>query len=159
MDDVFFTLVIRDITDRKEAERQIKTSLDESVRDVVKTCQNRVRSMALIHEKLYRSRDFANVIKHAFPSTSHGTKQLRITVRPIDETHVNLVFKDSGYGIPEESDLSKTDSLGLQLVANLVESQLGGTVEFKNADGTECNIALCRQRYRLITVYHLPARL
>jgi PAS domain S-box-containing protein len=86
--------VCRDISSRKQAETQLKTSLQEKevllkevhhrvknnlqvidslfrhqcrhskdrlVLQVLKECQNRVASMALLHEKLYQSVDFTNI--------------------------------------------------------------------------------------------------
>jgi two-component sensor histidine kinase len=71
--------------------------------------------MALIHEKLYRSRDSANVDLGDYLDDllKDLSKSYGRCMSEIDETRVNLVFKDSGIGLPEDFDLSKTDSLGL----------------------------------------------
>ncbi|MFA0833338.1 MAG: sensor histidine kinase [Methanobacterium formicicum] len=93
--DVFYiVMVARDITERKEFENALKSSLnekevlireihhrvknnmqiissllnlqkqyvnDEEAVDVLKESQNRVKSMAMIHEKLYKSRNFSEI--------------------------------------------------------------------------------------------------
>jgi len=43
---------------------------------------------------------------------------------------------DDGIGIPEEIDIGKTESLGLQLVHILAEDQLEGTLELQRDRGT-----------------------
>ena len=43
---------------------------------------------------------------------------------------------DNGVGIPQKTDWQTSDSLGLRIVRNLVESQLEGTIELSGNPGT-----------------------
>jgi len=92
---IYFTSIIRDITERKKHEKYLKESLaektvllreihhrvknnmqiissllslqeqyvadDEVAVDVLKESQNRVKSMAIVHEKLYQSKDLTHI--------------------------------------------------------------------------------------------------
>ena len=49
---------------------------------------------------------------------------------------MELIVSDNGIGIPEEIDIRKTETLGLQLVLSLVERQLHGEVEVERENGT-----------------------
>ena len=50
-----------------------------------------------------------------------------------------LTVSDNGVCIPEDLDIEHLDSLGLQLVASLVE-QLDGRLEMERSEGTEFTI-------------------
>jgi two-component sensor histidine kinase len=67
---------------------------DKQAEEIFKECQNRVKSMALVHEKLYQSRDLAkidfaeyvhNLVAHVFRSypTSLGNVGLKVNVDTI----------------------------------------------------------------------------
>jgi two-component sensor histidine kinase len=161
---------------------------DEKVQDALSDCQNRVRSIALIHERLYRSRDVAkvdfgeymddvlrafqqthlekagsvaisthvdevhlgislaipcsliinelvtNCLKHAFPGDRHGVVNIEFH-RDADDSYV-LTVRDDGVGLPPDLDHRTTSSLGLQLVVNLTELQLRGTLQVVSGPGT-----------------------
>ncbi len=229
-DTVYIVMVVRDITERKEAEDKIRASLeekkillreihhrvknnmqiissllnlqtryidDEQVVDILKESQNRVKSMAIIHEKLYQSRGlarigFADYIKHlaTYLLQSYVVDQASVTI----ETDVDNIFldidtaipcgliinelvtnslkhaftgamegcitihlredkdkfilrvRDNGIGFPETIDFQNTETLGLQLINNLV-MQLEGTVELKINDGTEFKIIFQEMNY------------
>lgn len=216
----FFTLV-QDLTERMEAEEQIKASLEEKVvllkeihhrvknnlqvvtsllylqaeqitdphvRAILQDSQNRVKSMALIHEKLYQAKDqvrvdvaeyirnlttylfrsyteqasgvalvvkaddihlgidtampcgliinelFSNALKHAFPVGKSG--EINVELRRDADGAYTLSVRDNGVGLPQEIDLYKTTSLGLQLVHTLVH-QIDGQLELHRNGGTE----------------------
>lgn len=212
--------VMVDITQRKQAEEQLKESLEEKemllkeihhrvknnlmvissllnlqsqyikdkqVLDIFKESQNRAKSMALIHERLYRSTDLkridfgeyinslardlfhtyisdprsvdlqlkvenvmvdinttvplglivnelvTNSMKHAFPEGVKG--EIIIEFYKKEEQYV-LIISDTGIGFPEDLDFRNTDSLGLQLVNNLV-SQIDGKITLNRDHGAE----------------------
>jgi two-component sensor histidine kinase len=171
--------------------RQIE---DEPTLDMFIQGQNRVKSMALVHEKLYQSQDLtridfaeyirsltgylfqsydantrgvhlniaidhiflgvdtaipcgliinelvSNALKYAFPSPGEAERELppgeiSIQLQVGADNRLTLTVKDNGIGFPPELDFQNTESLGLQLVNNLV-NQLDGTIEFKRNNGT-----------------------
>jgi len=115
--------VTLDITDRKQADEQIKNSLREKEvmlkeihhrvknnmqiissllnlqsryirdghdRELLRESQNRVRSMAMVHEKLYQSEDLAKIDFGGYISTL--TRELFHSY-PLDETNIKLDIK------------------------------------------------------------------
>jgi PAS domain S-box-containing protein len=219
-----FTVILRDITQRKQAEEKIKASLkekevllkeihhrvknnlqivssllklqssyskDPQALEMFKESQSRIRSMALIHEKLYQSQDLSKVsfaeyignlaanlfrsyeinstainlkinvenifleidvavpcgliinelisnsLKYAFPDESKG--KIQIDLYCDNEREITLIISDNGIGLPKDFDFQNPETLGLQLVNNLVE-QLEGTIEINGNNGTEFKI-------------------
>jgi PAS domain S-box-containing protein len=177
---------------------QIKHIKDDEAIDVLKESQNRVKTMAMIHEKLYQSNDFtriniteyienlinglfysysidqdeilsvinvddvrlnietavpcgliinelvSNSLKHGFPNRTKG--QVYISLKFIDDKY-ELIIGDNGIGLPSNIDFKKTDSLGLQLVNNLVE-QIDGEIELNKRSGTEFKIMFNELKYK-----------
>jgi len=160
-------------------------------RELFKDSENRVRSMSLIHEKLYRSQEMgainaedyiytvvnnlvssygissqqiaiefnlepialdvdtaipcglivnelvSNCFKYAFVENESGS----VKVECIDngDRTIRLCVQDNGRGLPKNFNLEEIESLGLQLVQNLVE-QLEGDLAFKGEQGTDIQI-------------------
>jgi PAS domain S-box-containing protein len=176
---------------------QIKHIQDENAVEILKESQNRVRSMAMIHEKLYQSDDLSkinltdyieslvtslfysysvmdkikpiidvknvelnietavpcgliinelvsNSLKHAFPNSKDG--EINISLKPSDDGY-ELTVKDNGISFPSDIDFRNTDSLGLQLVNNLV-NQIEGTIEIDRSHGTEFKIIFKEVEYK-----------
>jgi two-component sensor histidine kinase len=166
----------------------------EPVFEIFRESQNRVKSMALIHEKLYQSRDLAqidfaeyvhklttyllqsynvsthmvqvrlkvegavllgvdraipcglivnelvsNALKYAFPAHQNGEIYVELYLEPAGR--LTLIVGDNGVGFPPDLDFRQTDSLGLQLVNNLVR-QLDGVIELQNVGGATFKVIL-----------------
>jgi len=192
-------VLLKEIHHRVKNNMQIISSLlslqsryvkDEDDGEIFKECQNRVRSMAMIHENLYRSPNLAeinlqeylqslitglfssyganpqliitqmdlekvsvdidkfiscgliinelisNSLKYAFPSNEG---EITLSLRRLDGNELEMVVADDGVGFPENLDFRRTESLGLQLVNNLVK-QLDGEIELENTRGTKFTI-------------------
>ncbi|MFY1112231.1 MAG: histidine kinase dimerization/phosphoacceptor domain -containing protein [Methanosarcinaceae archaeon] len=194
--------------------------LDEKTIGAFKDSQHRVKSMALVHEKLYQSEDMVSVdfadyirnltdylfqsysvgvsevslkldvdniflgmdtaiplgiiinelvsnsLKHAFAGRNCGEISIslkRDECESLDKASGTrgeqqageaeecflLTVRDSGVGFPEAIDFRDTESLGLQLVVNLVD-QIEGVVELDTSrEGTEFKIRFGELKYRI----------
>ncbi|TAL36120.1 MAG: HAMP domain-containing protein [Spirochaetes bacterium] len=166
---------------------QARKIRDREALELFRESQNRVRSIALVHEKLYQSPSLdeinfheyvaslaaalsrsygledgrvtlsvdipgtqvslnravpcgliineliSNAYKHAFPGESRG--EIRVEFRKTGSEY-RLVMRDNGAGFPPDVDWRGTDTLGLDLVNNLV-IQLDGSIEMLQNGGTE----------------------
>jgi len=165
-------------------EMQITKIGNESMKHEFHDVQHRISAMALIHEKLYKSNNFAkinlqeylqdlirflnnfynkgkdikiqfdmdailastkkaipialivnelitNCFKYAFKDAKHG--EIRVILKKIDD-NILLSIADNGPGIPDNIDLTKTNSLGFKLL-NIFTKQLKGFLEFSNNSG------------------------
>ncbi len=81
----------------------------------------------------------SNSMKHAFPENRKG--KIRISMHKKSEGEVELVYSDDGVGLPAGLDVSKTKTLGLRLVNNLVTSQLKGKLQVSKKEGTRFAIS------------------
>jgi PAS domain S-box-containing protein len=201
-------ILLKEVHHRVKNNMQIISSLlnlqsetvcdDEVAVDVLKESQNRVKSMAMIHEKLYQSDDLvhinfddyivrlvsdlfysyniskeqiksvldvedvklnietavplgliiselvSNSLKHAFPEDKNG--EVHISLIANDDKY-ELKISDNGIGIPEDFDFKNTESLGLQLVNNLVD-QIDGKIILEISHGTAFKIIFKELKYK-----------
>ena len=168
-------------------------SLDGMSRHALEECQRRILAMALIHEKLYQSKDSArvpfsdyvhslalnvfqaisvspdtialkfdiddvpleidraipcglilnelitNALKHAFPNGRKGT--VNVNMKKAQNEKILLTVQDDGIGLPPQTDIRATQSLGFQLV-NTLARQLKATIEIGRSHGTTFNLTL-----------------
>ena len=189
-------VLLREIHHRVKNNMQIVSSLlnlqsqslsDPEVKAMFRESQDRIRTMALVHEKLYQTKDLSridfaeyirslaaylfrtyqteagrvqlktdmdktfldintsipcglivnelvsNALKHAFPDKRKG--EIAIELRESEGGTLRLTVRDNGIGFPEGVDLMATDTLGLQIVALLVD-QIDGKIDIKRNHGT-----------------------
>jgi PAS domain S-box-containing protein len=194
-------VLLREIHHRVKNNMQIISSLlrlqartigDSSLSDMFRESQNRIRSMALIHEKLYQTEDFtrinfaeyirsltvhlfhtyqvnsnivkmkiemeevfldinraipcgliinelvSNSLKYAFPDNKKGEVCIKLSSNRQKKT--KIIVSDSGIGLPKSVNLLEPETLGLQLVSDLI-AQIEGTVRLERAKGTAFHIS------------------
>jgi len=188
-------VLLKEIHHRVKNNMQIISSLirlqsrevkDEKSQKILQISQNRIRSIALIHETLYQSEDLSqidfsdyirrltthllsiyrpsgtalrlnldlqevlldinraipcgliinelvsNAMKHAFPLDKGGEILVHLAEK---DGAFTLIVKDNGGGFPEGVDFKTTESLGLQIVSDLVR-QLEGDVRLVQNEGS-----------------------
>lgn len=172
---------------------QASSRKNEKFQSVLKDSENRIRSMALIHEKLYRSENLSridfteyinslithliqsfavnndmiefkvdldeirleldtaiscgllinelvsNSIMHALPQGNRG--EISIILRKNGNREFTMKIGDNGVGLPPDFEIDTAETLGLQLVASLVD-QLRGRMEIMRTDGCTFVIAI-----------------
>jgi PAS domain S-box-containing protein len=79
----------------------------------------------------------SNSLKYAFPGTRSG----RVTVKLDSEAdgRIAIILADDGIGLPNDFDIARNQSLGLQLVGMLTQ-QLGGHLTVERNGGTQFTI-------------------
>jgi two-component sensor histidine kinase/ABC-type amino acid transport substrate-binding protein len=81
----------------------------------------------------------ANSFKHAFPRSQTG--KISISLSMAEDGAMALDYHDNGPGISEERlDGAHEGTLGIQLIRNIIENQLHGTIVFRNEGGLACRI-------------------
>jgi len=163
---------------------------DEETRRILEAGRDRVRTLAVLHEKLYEAGDFVslpmntfikdlmnalsgayntevksismdinidnivldskkaltiglvlneavtNSIKYAFPVPSNKRCTISVSMAARDKS-ILLRITDNGIGVSDIEKLKSGNSLGIQLIQLLSESQLEGSIEFPETEGTE----------------------
>ncbi len=75
----------------------------------------------------------SNSLKHAFTRDMSGEINIQMCRK---NTDFRLTLSDNGKGLPPEIDMLKAKTFGLRLIRNMVQKQIGGTIEVKRDKGT-----------------------
>ncbi len=200
-------LLLREVHHRVKNNMQIISSLlnlqmqhvsEEQSQNVLRESQGRIKSMAMVHEKLYQSPSFTlidfkdyveklvsdivfsygvsskinidldiedihmgidtaipcgliinelvtNSVKYAFPNPDNKGI-LKVKLKSLKD-QMELVIADDGRGLPEDLDISQLETLGLQLVTNLV-TQIDGKITLDTSNGTKFTIVFKELQYK-----------
>ncbi|MBU1087301.1 MAG: PAS domain S-box protein [Candidatus Omnitrophica bacterium] len=163
-------------------------SKNKEVIDVFKQVQERIRVMALVHQKLCESKDFmsidiseyinelvnelilaygidrkkimvnvnvvkvllkidiavpcgliinellTNSFKYAFPEDRKG--EIAISLSSNRKGMLEILVSDNGIGFSKGFNIYKVKTMGLRIVIDTIQTQLGGKISFSSAGGT-----------------------
>ncbi len=87
----------------------------------------------------------SNAIRHAYPGKVEG--EIRVSIATSPSGGMEFRIEDDGKGLPPDFDFNRKDTLGMQLIKGLVESQLRGTVSFETAKGVSCQVIFSDARF------------
>jgi len=87
-----------------------------------------------------------NSIKHAFEGRAGGRISISIAADGADG--LTLDYRDDGVGTPDGFDFRGSRTLGLRLIFGIGETQLGGSVEFRNEGGLRCVLRMPNDLYQ-----------
>ncbi len=88
-----------------------------------------------------------NSLKYAFPENRKG--EIRLEFGYLDDGQLEMRVSDDGVGVPMNFDFQNSDTLGVQIVKDLAEHQLGGTVKLDNTQGTTFLIRFTEQTHQV----------
>jgi two-component sensor histidine kinase len=109
-----------------------KIKLNADVTDVFLDINKAIPCGLIVNELV------SNSLKHAFPQNKKGSIHIQLSAG--NNGNVRLEVSDDGIGFSEKVDFQEPDSLGLQLVNDLVE-QLEGTLKLDSSKGTSYQIS------------------
>ena len=81
----------------------------------------------------------SNCFKHAFPEGTGGMLRIELRNLPAQDgraPQVRLCVSDTGVGLPDDFEVRRTESLGMQLVSDLT-TQIGGALTVGRGPGSE----------------------
>ncbi|MBV9663910.1 MAG: sensor histidine kinase, partial [Actinobacteria bacterium] len=89
-------------------------------------------SLALVLNELLQ-----NAAEHAFPEEAEGDGLVVLAMHN-DGSRLSVRVVDNGVGLPDDFSIDRTNSLGLSIVREMVQTQLSGSIEMlaNEAGGT-----------------------
>jgi two-component system, sensor histidine kinase PdtaS len=82
-----------------------------------------------------------NSVEHGFRREDHVDPAIELSFAR-DDRGLTVVVHDNGVGFPDDFDIDLTRSLGLAIVRDLVQSQLGGVISVRNEGGAVVSLVI-----------------
>ena len=82
-----------------------------------------------------------NCVEHGFFLDDHVAPQIELRFAHSD-TALDVTVHDNGVGFPDGFDINRTRSLGLAIVRDLVQTQLGGSISVANDEGAVVHLQI-----------------
>ncbi|HKY14642.1 MAG TPA: sensor histidine kinase [Microthrixaceae bacterium] len=133
-DDVALTEVIRPLVRMVE---EGLVSPDQPVRFEIRGNPGVVSSPTATSLAVVLTELLQNVVEHAYPPDlplADQPAKVRLDLRQ-ENGRLLATVRDDGVGVPDGFDLDTLTSLGLSIVRNLVETELGGSISVGPGDG------------------------
>ena len=128
-----YLINLRDVCQRIIAQvRQLAVSPEKQIRLEVQGPTIYLPSQQATTCALVINECLQNSLEHGYEQRQAGTIGVYLREESDD---VVIEIRDDGAGLPAGFDLSRTDSLGLQIVNTLVQDSLKGTFTMRNAHG------------------------
>lgn len=88
----------------------------------------------------------SNSLKHAFPKGQGG--RIHVCFHRCGKGKVELRISDNGVGFPQDFEIARSPTLGIQLVQQIVQHQLHGTLSVTGTEGVQWTICFPETIYR-----------
>ena len=105
-------------------------NLDMNIENIVLDSKKAVSLGLILNEAV------TNSIKYAYPDKAGKDNTISISMI-VEDKNILLTIKDNGIGILDIEKVKAGDTLGMQLIFLLTESQLDGSIEIESKEGLE----------------------
>ena len=78
----------------------------------------------------------SNAIMHGFQFPNNQKGRISIKFHYVNKDELELIIQDNGVGISSDINIRESETMGLQLITDLSEIQLGGQLIYKTNPGT-----------------------
>lgn len=90
----------------------------------------------------------ANALEYGF--SADNRESIHVKLGYTNEDDLRLKVRDSGPGFPEDFDIDKSNTLGLEVVRTLTNYELGGSLQIRNDGGASVTVTFPLDEHRIL---------